>query len=280
MLLLGCQRYAAASSAVPAPIGAMRSHGAKVLGHFTGADGLDTWVMHAGNKTRVFYVLPDGKHMLMGLVFNAKLNNLSAPDFARAAHEANDLAKPKDFSPVTTSSDSSASSTAVYGGALDTTSPNYIAQRSLREAYARMQRDASMEYVEGHGKNLYVVFDPACPYCHELYRETRAYVGKLRIHWLPVALISPSSPRLMQSFLRSNKRGLALADAVAGTLKAPNGPISNATRHVDQQAMIVLANADSAGVPLLLYSDNGTIKDVVGTPGAEQLNAIAALGKK
>jgi thiol:disulfide interchange protein DsbG len=50
---------------------------------------------------------------------------------------------------------------------------------------------------EGSGPGIvYIFFDPNCPYCHRLYLNTRDWIkqGKARLRWIPVGVLTATSP--------------------------------------------------------------------------------------
>lgn len=67
---------------------------------------------------------------------------------------------------------------------------------------------------EGSGPRVVdVFFDPNCPYCHELYQDLQPWVGRqgLRLRWIPVAVLAPSSRGKAAAILQARDRAAALA---------------------------------------------------------------------
>jgi len=56
--------------------------------------------------------------------------------------------------------------------------------------------DQASWVAEGKGPHVvYIFFDPNCPYCHDVYENTRPWVkeGKLELRWIPVGILIASS---------------------------------------------------------------------------------------
>lgn len=145
-------------------------------------------------------------------------------------------------------------------------------------------KEAAMIH-EGHGaKDLYVFFDPDCPYCHQLYENLQPLIGPkgLEVRWLPVGILKLSSFGKAAHLLEAKNPAGALARAESGyrdgrglavtprraTFKVGAGLVRNAR---------LLNTAGGNGVPFLVYKDQeGRVRAVVGNPPREALLRIIA----
>ena len=60
-------------------------------------------------------------------------------------------------------------------------------------------------------KRLVIVFDANCPMCARQWAILRPYLSVLRIHWVPIAFIAPSSARIGGALLGAHHPAAALA---------------------------------------------------------------------
>jgi thiol:disulfide interchange protein DsbG len=67
--------------------------------------------------------------------------------------------------------------------------------------------DQTTWIAEGTGKHLiYIFFDPNCPYCHKLYESLRPLIAAndLQLRWIPVGLLTASSPAKAAAILQAD----------------------------------------------------------------------------
>lgn len=128
---------------------------------------------------------------------------------------------------------------------------------------------------------IYVFADPNCIFCHKFWKQTRSWVadGKVRLHWVMVGFLKPSSlgysaaiinaedrAGALQTFEESfgnngNGRGIAELDPIPANLKA-----------VLQQQSQWMAELSFSGTPGLLFKDtSGQWRGQTGVPKQEVL---------
>lgn len=103
---------------------------------------------------------------------------------------------------------------------------------------------------------VYIFIDPYCPYCHQQWSLLREKVrqGKLRVRWVPVAVLSGSQGNLgvVQGLLREPS-----AETLAGWMRqrrvAPDD--SEATKVALGRNMALFQALKVSSVPVLLYKD-------------------------
>ena len=136
-----------------------------------------------------------------------------------------------------------------------------------------------------------VFFDPNCPYCHELYGDLRPWIGKqgLRLRWIPVAVLAPSSAGKAAAVLQAADPARALARneddfgenprAGAGGALPPAARIAPATRSELARNLQVLHAAGAYfAFPLMVWRDaSGHGQMFLGTPDdSAQLKTLLA----
>lgn len=247
---------------LPAPIQSMLKHGkgVQVLASFPAEGGMTGYLMAAqGGERRIYYVPQNGKVALLGLMLDDDLNNLTA-------RHLDDLGETKGMEPAVDAKDAAA-----------------LAEKERKAAEAaNLQRvlllaaKAPGTWSEGRGLDVFVFYDPACPFCHGLYRESRAFTDKLRLHWIPVAVVSPDSPGLADAFLATADKKQGMEQLVARQLP-PSRNISTQTSRVLQENHNLLNLAGSTRVPTLLFWDGQQTRRIIGKPDAGLLDAMSRL---
>jgi thiol:disulfide interchange protein DsbG len=68
------------------------------------------------------------------------------------------------------------------------------APKAPREAYEAATRGHGFTVGPVMAANaVYVFFDTACPHCAQLWQQSQPLLGKLKVVWMPIALLKPSS---------------------------------------------------------------------------------------
>lgn len=231
-----------ASTAGQTPTEAERyllGNGVKIPMAFQSASGLKAIVADNGSERKLMYVTPDGKHLILGMVYDTAGNNLTNDDMNRSAVRPSEAAAPA---------------------------------MSATDKIALWDAAGKLDYIEeGRGDRIvYAVFDPTCPYCHTLYQETRKFAaaGNARIRWIPVAILSESSKGLAAALYGSRDRTAGMADLMAGSVT----PIK-----VEKPAALALAknllflrDTGHTGVPLVLYRGAEGVQMVAEVPSEAQ----------
>lgn len=155
----------------------------------------------AAGRAQSLVMLPDGEHYIPGPVAHYSVKSAVGP-------------KQSPGQPKATPERPPAPTAGAYrpNGYLRPESFSSIAEgvfESMEEApkvYMSILQDATA-VIDGQGDNpVYVMFDPACPYCRDKYQMLRPLIdsGEITVHWVPV--IGPS---------RDTTNLLALADTSA-----------------------------------------------------------------
>jgi thiol:disulfide interchange protein DsbG len=135
---------------------------------------------------------------------------------------------------------------------------------------------------EGKGPHVvYIFFDPNCPYCHKLYKETRPYLkrGGFQLRWIPVGILTATSRGKAASILMAKDRLAALHENerkfdYSGGL----GGIDEAIGPDDAAAKSLAANEELLSrmtvpsVPAMLFrADDDSALLVSGSPPPDKL---------
>jgi thiol:disulfide interchange protein DsbG len=278
----------------PAVIASMIAKGknVSVLDVFEATGGLVGFVVIAdGSQSRIYYVTQDGGTAIYGLAFDASLNNLTSKHLASFTNPLRPKASVGTLAPVESPANAATSAPApvtskkdaksleedlwsLPSGAKPAGSVTPAApQKADMGVPLNMAMKARGAFVEGRGLPVYIVFDPACPYCHKTHRDTRQLLGQLEIHWIPVGALGPRSILLAETFLRSKNKAQAMELAMNNELK----PADFSTPEVNQlhnENASILSAANVSNVPLILFSEKGVARHMLGAPNAAQLKEL------
>jgi protein-disulfide isomerase len=253
----GPQKAASQRLSVPPIIAKMLQRGRdiSIVDSFPVADtGLVGWVLAAAGENRIYYVTPDQQHVIYGLLFDRDLSNMTSGQIK--SYPATQVARLK---PV---SDGSAARSPIE------------LERGARVGEALDAARASKEiFIEGAGKDVYVVFDPGCKYCHRLWLRTRSLPPGVRIHWIPVATATKAGASLAQAIVEFPNRSEAMQRAAILSLD-PAMRVSAAVTADLQQNAAILEVIGKRKVPLILFQDAGSPAAFLGVPEASQISRI------
>jgi len=160
----------------------------------------------------------------------------------------------------------------------------WLPARADSASHALLTRAASAQWIaEGHGKRVvYVIFDPNCPYCHVVYEESQAHLNKYQFRWIPVGVLTHSSPGKAAALLaakhpvaalrRNENRFVRKRGKLGGIKPLHSIPPAVAAKLRDNVA--VLRASGPAVVPKLLYlRRDGKVRLIVGAVDGKDLSA-------
>ncbi|WP_197495847.1 thioredoxin fold domain-containing protein [Acidihalobacter yilgarnensis] len=157
-------------------------------------------------------------------------------------------------------------------------------------------REAAQSHwiAEGHGDRvIYVIFDPNCPYCHLVYVDSQAYLKHYQFRWVPVAILTPTSPGKAAAMLEAHDRNAALkenedhfvrAHGKLGGLK-PLARMTAETRRELAENKALLTKTGIEVVPTIVFlNKHGKAKVIKGAPAKADfptlLNEVAKSSSK
>lgn len=220
----------------------LAAQGVKVVQSFSSVSGLRAIVADNGAEKRLFYITPDGKSLIVGMVFDAQGNNVTSGDMSKA-------------------------------GVSDVGGAKVMGDAQLQALWDRVEKRRWVQ--EGKsGKVIYAIFDPNCPYCHRLWGSMRAAVqaGKVQVRWLPVAILKDTSKGLGAAIYSSANPSEALAKMVNRQLQ----PVAVSERDNRDMALNLLLLRDTGytGVPALMFKRGNKIVSMMGAPDDRELAAL------
>lgn len=134
---------------------------------------------------------------------------------------------------------------------------------------------------EGNGPHVvYVFFDANCPYCHQLYVNTRSWVkqGKLQLRWIPTSTLTTTSKGKAAAMLGAKDPLKAFYQNEDNYSQGGGIEEDLASAEVEKKLAsndALLARTPSGVVPTMLYrAADGTPMLVVGSPPPDKLKAM------
>ena len=229
---------------LPAAIQKIQDKGAKILGTFDAPDGLRGYAAQYQNRGMALYLTPDGKHVLLGNLYDANGTDLSAEPLQKLVYAP--MAK------------------AVW------------AKMEASHWIADGKADAP--------RVVYLFSDPNCPYCNMFWEQARPWVdaGKVQLRHIMVGIIREDSPGKSAALLAAKNPQQALHDhekaGKASTLKALGSIPADVQAQLDAN-MQLMSELDVAATPAIFYLDEqGNLQQQQGAPSPEKLAKI--LGPK
>jgi thiol:disulfide interchange protein DsbG len=163
--------------------------------------------------------------------------------------------------------------TAEYGG-------KYLPSPDHSALYRDLTKATSISTGKAGGRDIYVLFDPNCPFCHLTWKALKPYAeAGANVHWVPVGYLKADSLKKAASILAAKNKAGALADMMDSQGKGAVGAKSDAA----SETQIALNNDlmrrhGLSGVPAMVYKDSSG-KTVMreGLPRMSELPAITGL---
>lgn len=246
-------RDRSSAAAVP-PI--IRDKGGRVLDVAKGPGGMTVYTVEKDGKPVIFYVTPDGAAALVGVMFDAKTGaNLSESFLEHSYALIGRDPKPK----------------------ADVVIVNQVAQH--------LASPEVVGVVEGKAeatKTTFVFFDPRCPYCHNLFANTREQAKRgANIKWIPVNTLGEPGVPISAAILRKGKP--ALVEVMAGHLKDGVPPTMDERAKIEANTVLFGAIVRQLGkkpaTPTFLFQDGNGKLTVVQDDGSNKVALTAAFGK-
>ena len=229
---------------LPKAVQQIEAKGAKIVGRFDAPNGLQGYAAQFQNRGVALYLTPDGKHVLVGSLFNEQGQDLSEAPLEKLVYAP--LAKE-------------------VWAKLDKTA--WIADGKA---------DAP--------RVVYLFSDPNCPYCNVFWQQARPWVdsGKVQLRHIMVGIIRADSPAKSASLLASSEPQKALhaheSAGKASTLK-PLEKIPAAVQAKLDTNLALMEELGLSATPAIFYlDDQQQLQTQQGAPRPEMLGKI--LGKR
>jgi thiol:disulfide interchange protein DsbG len=242
------QAKVAASTPIVVPAGVItppffNKQGIVVTGFKKGVAGLNVWQVEKGATKTVFYTSADNKVLMSGVLWDADTGSNISDKYIN-----HDMVIPL-------------AAASVPAGAVPASAPTAI--KSL--ALSGVARLAGIK--EGNGsvdRTLFVMFDPRCPYCHNVFKKTRQFVANGgTIKWIPTTILGDKANgvKLVADIMQASNPIDAMAKAMLGVGRQTGSATPNSTTAkavADNEAYFFAAfesnaGAGQAGVPVAFF---------------------------
>ncbi|CAM3599429.1 thiol:disulfide interchange protein DsbG [Pseudomonas wadenswilerensis] len=229
---------------LPKAIQQLEAKGAKIKGSFNAPDGLRGYAAEYQNRGLALYLTADGKHVLVGSLFDEQGKDLSQAPLEKLVYAP--MAK------------------------------EVWAKMENTAWIADGKADAP--------RIVYLFSDPNCPYCNMFWQQARPWVesGKVQLRHIMVGIIREDSPGKSATLLASKDPAKALAQhekaGKASTLKALD-KIPEAVQSKLDANLAVMEELGLSATPAIFYlDDQQQLQTQQGAPRPELLGKI--LGKR
>ncbi|QBF25983.1 thiol:disulfide interchange protein DsbG [Pseudomonas tructae] len=229
---------------LPKAIQQMEAKGAKIKGSFDAPDGLRGYAAEYQNRGLALYLTADGKHVLVGSLFDEQGKDLSQAPLEKLV-----------YAPMAKEVWAKMEKTA------------WIADGKANAP-----------------RIVYLFSDPNCPYCNMFWQQARPWVesGKVQLRHIMVGIIREDSPGKSAALLASNDPAKALAQhekaGKASTLKALD-KIPEAVQAKLDANLATMEELGLSATPAIFYLDEQQqLQTQQGAPRPELLGKI--LGKR
>jgi thiol:disulfide interchange protein DsbG len=249
-LLSACIAPAVWAQDRPAVLDTLAKKGVTVVGPLPSASGLPAWAAHVGQRPVALYATPDGKHLIVGTLLDAKGDDA---DGAALDH--------------------------AVGGAMGASAWSRLQQSHwIADGTPKAPR------------TVYVFTDPNCPYCNRFWADARPWVdaGKVQLRHVMVGILTPTSAGKAAALLKSSDPAAALAtyerNQVGPTAKAmeagrprplddaglkPLAAIPPTTQAQLDANAALMANLGLQATPAMAWRDAaGALKTRTGAPSS------------
>lgn len=229
---------------LPEAVRQIEAKGAKVVGSFDAPNGLKGYAAQFQNRGVAIYLTPDGKHALVGSLFDEQGQDLSEPPLEKLVYAP--MAK------------------AVW------------AKMEKTSWIADGKADAP--------RIVYLFSDPNCPYCNLFWEQARPWVesGKVQLRHIMVGIIREDSPAKSAALLASKDPQKALHDHESAGKASKLKALANIPADVQAKLNANQALMDELGLsatPAIFYlDDQQRLQQQQGAPRPEMLGQI--LGKR
>ncbi|WP_327440093.1 thiol:disulfide interchange protein DsbG [Pseudomonas donghuensis] len=229
---------------LPKAVQQLEAKGAKIKGSFDAPNGLRGYAAEYQNRGLALYLTADGKHVLVGSLFDEQGQDLSQAPLEKLVYAP--MAK------------------------------EVWAKMEKTAWIADGKADAP--------RIVYLFSDPNCPYCNMFWQQARPWVesGKVQLRHIMVGIIREDSPGKSAALLASSDPAKALAQheqaGKASTLKALE-KIPEAVQSKLDANLAVMEELGLSATPAIFYlDDQQQLQTQQGAPRPELLGKI--LGKR
>lgn len=225
----------------PAVLKGIEQHGFEVLGEFDAPGGLRGFAgVVGGQQPAAAYVTPDGKHVVVGSLFDEKGQDVGAAPLEKL------VAKPMS----------------------ERTWAKLDASAWVRDGRADAPRV------------VYTFSDANCPYCHKFWEAARPWVdsGKVQLRHVMVGVIREDSPAKAAAILTASNPSAALLENEHNFDKGGIKPAAKLSTEVANKLdanQVLMMETGFQGTPGILFKDaKGLVDRRAGMPQGKDLDLI------
>jgi thiol:disulfide interchange protein DsbG len=230
----------ASAQEYPAPIQALVGKGIAIQGPLSAPPGFTGFVGEYDGRKMPIYVLPDGKHMVIGTLFDETATDLTQAPLQEATTPVLDASLWAELAKA-----------------------SWIAEGSVKPK-----------------RIVYVFTDTECPYCHRLWQATQPLLagGDVQVRHIIVAVIAPASLGRAAAILDAASPAQALhqhESAFGHSPIKPESAVPAATAKRIKANIDLMARLGIHGTPATIYkSPAGKIFSLQGLPPADRIKTI------
>jgi thiol:disulfide interchange protein DsbG len=238
---------------MPAPLQNLVNEGAQV--RYLGKDhGLDAWLTVKNGQEQYFYVMPDKKAFMMGILFDADGKVVTVDQVQRLRAQGDTLLDTLTDIPVTNEPDKKQ--------AFEFKTPS-------EQLFADIEASNWVSLGPNGAPVMYAFIDPQCPHCHSfvdaLRKQNYFAEGKVQLRIIPVGF--QDETRAQAAFLIASpnpeQRWFAHMDGDQTALPAK----SDIGQQGVQRNMAIMQSWKFDVTPMVVYrAKDGTVKLVRGAP--------------
>ncbi|WP_328189602.1 thiol:disulfide interchange protein DsbG [Marinobacter sp. OP 3.4] len=166
----------------------------------------------------------------------------------------------------------------------------YVPKPSYASIAEQLSQDPHLVSEGGEDvPEVYVFADPNCIFCHKFWKRTRSWVsdGKVRLHWVMVGFLKPSSLGFSAAIMNADDRAGALQafEENFGNNGSGEGiseltPVPANLKAALEQHSKWMAELGFSGTPGLLFKDtSGQWQGQTGVPGQEALGRALGIAE-
>ncbi|MGH8042228.1 MAG: thiol:disulfide interchange protein DsbG [Rudaea sp.] len=238
-----CALWAVAAQAqdYPAPIQALIDKGITIKRTMPAPTGFQGYVGEFAGQLTPVYLLPDGRHTTVGVLYDEHGKDLTNAAFRAATASGR---------------------------------PDPVLWDRLEKSTWIAEGASKPERV------VYVFTDTECPYCHKLWLATQPYLqqGKVQVRNVIVAVIAPSSLGRGAAVLSAKDPSATWSTHERAFGHSPIAPLTAVDprmRAKIEANKALMTRFGAFGTPAIIYRDgNGQIRMVLGQPDTAALRRI------
>jgi len=225
---------------LPKAVQQLQAKGAVIKGSFDAPNGLRGYAAEYQNNALALYLTPDGKHVLVGNLFDEQGKDLSAEPLEKLV-----------YAPMS----------------------KEIWAKMEKTAWIADGRDDAP-------RKVYLFSDPNCPYCNMFWEQARPWVesGKVQLRHIMVGIIREDSPGKSAALLAAKDPQKALQEHEAagkGSKLQALDKIPAAIEAKLEANMKLMDELELSATPAIFYlDDKGGLQQQQGAPSPDKLVKI------